>query len=239
MPDLAAAAGTLSRVSFLIPAYNEAATIEELLDRVWALPLDKQLVIVDDGSTDGTGGLAERWANGRAGVVVVRKENGGKGTAIQAGIPHLDGDIVVIQDADLEYDPAEVPGLIEPIQRGVADVVFGSRLKGGRPQRAYMFWHLLGNRFLSLLTGVLFNTTLSDMETGYKAFRAEVLASLDLREPDFAIEPEITGKVCKRRLRIYELPVSYYGRTYDEGKKITWRDGFKAIRVLFRVRLFD
>ena len=239
MPDPAAAAGALSRVSFLIPAYNEAATIEELLERVWALPLDKQLVIVDDGSTDGTGGLAERWANGRAGVVVVRKENGGKGTAIQAGIPHLDGDIVVIQDADLEYDPAEVPGLIEPIQRGVADVVFGSRLKGGRPQRAYMFWHLLGNRFLSLLTGVLFNTTLSDMETGYKAFRADVLASLDLHETDFAVEPEITGKVCKRRLRIYELPVSYYGRTYDEGKKITWRDGFKAIRVLFRVRLFD
>ena len=239
MPEPAAAAGALSRVSFLIPAYNEAATIEELLDRVWALPLDKQLVIVDDGSTDGTGGLAERWAEGRAGVVVVRKENGGKGTAIQAGIPHLDGDIVVIQDADLEYDPAEVPGLIEPIQRGVADVVFGSRLKGGRPQRAYMFWHLLGNRFLSLLTGVLFNTTLSDMETGYKAFRADVLTSLDLREADFAVEPEITGKVCKRRLRIYELPISYYGRTYDEGKKITWRDGFKAIRVLFRVRLFD
>ena len=239
MPDSPAAAATPPRVSFLIPAYNEAATIEELLERVWALPLDKQLVIVDDGSTDGTGGLAERWAEGRAGVVVVRKENGGKGTAIQAGIPHLDGDIVVIQDADLEYDPAEVPGLIEPIQRGVADVVFGSRLKGGRPQRAYMFWHLLGNRFLSLLTGVLFNTTLSDMETGYKAFRADVLASLDLRETDFAVEPEITGKVCKRRLRIYELPISYYGRTYDEGKKITWRDGFKAIRVLFRVRLFD
>ena len=172
-------------------------------------------------------------------MVVVRKENGGKGTAIQAGIPHVDGDIVVIQDADLEYDPAEVPGLIEPIQRGVADVVFGSRLKGGRPQRAYMFWHLLGNRFLSLLTCVLFNTTLSDMETGYKAFRADVLASLELREDDFAIEPEITGKVCKRKLRVYEVPISYYGRTYDEGKKITWRDGFKAIRVLFRVRLFD
>ena len=238
MPEPAAAAGTLSRVSFLIPAYNEAATIEELLDRVWALPLDKQLVIVDDGSTDDTPRVLEPWKS-KANVVVVRKENGGKGTAIQAGIPHLEGDIVVLQDADLEYDPAEVPGLIEPIRRGVADVVFGSRLKGGRPQRAYMFWHLLGNRFLSLLTCVLFNTTLSDMETGYKAFRADVLASLDLREPDFGVEPEITGKVCKRRLRVYELPISYYGRTYDEGKKITWRDGFKAIRVLFRVRLFD
>ncbi len=239
MPDPATATGTLSRVSFLIPAFNEAATIEELLDRVWALSLDKQLVIVDDGSTDGTGELAERWAHGRADVVVVRKENGGKGTAIQAGIPHLDGDIAVIQDADLEYDPAEVPGLIEPIQRGVADVVYGSRLSGGRPQRAYLFWHLVGNRFLSLLTGLLFNTTLSDMETGYKAFRTEVLTSLDLRETGFAVEPEITGKLCKRGLRIYELPISYYGRTYAEGKKITWRDGFKAIYVLARVRLFD
>ncbi len=239
MPDSPATGGTLSRVSFLIPAYNEAATIEELLDRVWALPFDKQLVVVDDGSTDGTGDLAESWANERAGVVVLRKENGGKGSAIRAGIPLLGGDITVIQDADLEYDPADVPALIEPIQRGLADVVYGSRLSGGRPQRAYLFWHLVGNRFLSLLTGLLFNTTLSDMETGYKAFRTDVLTSLDLREDDFAIEPEITGKLCKRKLRIYELPISYYGRTYAEGKKITWRDGFKAIRVLFRVRLFD
>ena len=235
MPDPAAP----SRVSFLIPAYNEARTIEELLERVWALPLAKQLIIVDDGSTDGTGELAERWAEGREGVVVVRKTNGGKGTAIRAGIPLIEGDIAVIQDADLEYDPADVPGLIEPIERGLADVVFGSRLSGGRPQRAYFFWHMVGNRFLSLLTGVLFNTTLSDMETGYKAFRADVLSSLELREDDFAIEPEITGKVCKRKLRVYELPISYYGRTYDEGKKITWRDGFKAIRVLLRVRLLD
>ena len=130
-----------------------------------------------------------------------------------------------------------MPGLIEPIERGAADVVYGSRLSGGRPQRAYLFWHLLGNRFLSLLTNVLYNTTLSDMETGYKAFRTDVLRSLDLHEDDFAIEPEITAKVCKRNLRIYELPISYYGRTYAEGKKITWRDGIKAIVVLFRVRL--
>jgi hypothetical protein len=137
----------------------------------------------------------------------------------------------------MEYDPAEVPVLIEPIVRGVADVVYGSRLSGGRPQRAYLFWHLVGNRFLSLVTGVLFNTTLSDMETGYKALRVEVIRSLDLREDDFAIEPEITAKVCKQKLRIYELPISYYGRTYAEGKKITWRDGFKALAVLVRVRL--
>jgi glycosyltransferase involved in cell wall biosynthesis len=226
------------RVSFLVPAYNEASTIVELLDRVTALDLDKQIVVVDDGSTDGTGDLAEGWREGRDDVVVIRQPNSGKGAAIRAAIPHIDGDIAVIQDADLEYDPSDVPALIEPIERGAADVVFGSRLSGGRPQRAYLFWHLVGNRFLTLLTNVLYNTTLSDMETGYKAFRTEVLRGLDLRQSDFGIEPEITAKVCKQRLRVYELPVAYYGRTYEEGKKITWRDGFKAIRVLLGVRLF-
>jgi glycosyltransferase involved in cell wall biosynthesis len=226
------------RVSFLVPAYNEAATIGALLDAVWALDLDKQIVVVDDGSTDGTGELIERWREGRDGVVLLQQENRGKGAAVRAAIPHADGDIAVIQDADLEYDPADVPALIEPIERGVADVVYGSRLSGGRPQRAYLFWHLLGNRFLSLLTNVLYNTTLSDMETGYKAFRMEVLRSLDLKQNDFGIEPEITAKVCRRKLRVYELPIAYYGRTYGEGKKITWRDGFKAIRVLLSVRLF-
>jgi glycosyltransferase involved in cell wall biosynthesis len=226
------------RVSFLVPAYNEAATIESVLDAVWALDLDKQVVVVDDGSTDGTGDIVERWRSGRDGVVLVRQANGGKGAAVRAAIPHADGDVVVIQDADLEYDPSDVPALIEPIERGVADVVFGSRLSGGRPQRAYLFWHLVGNRFLSFLTNLMFNTTLSDMETGYKAFRTDVLRTLDLRQDDFGIEPEITGKVCKRKLRIYELPIAYYGRTYEEGKKITWRDGLKAIRVLVGVRLF-
>ena len=226
------------RVSFLVPAYNEAATIEALLDAVWALDLDKQVVVVDDGSTDGTGDLVERWREGRDEVVLLRQDNRGKGSAVRAAIPHADGDITVIQDADLEYDPSDVPALIEPIERGVADVVYGSRLSGGRPQRAYLFWHLVGNRFLSLLTNLLYNTTLSDMETGYKAFRTEVLRSLDLRQDDFGIEPEITAKVCRRKLRVYELPIAYYGRTYAEGKKITWRDGFKAIRVLLGVRLF-
>jgi glycosyltransferase involved in cell wall biosynthesis len=226
------------RVSFLVPAYNEAATIVDVLERVDGLDLEKQIVVVDDGSTDGTGDLVERWRGRREDVVLVRQANGGKGAAVRAAIPHADGDIVVIQDADLEYDPADVPSLIEPIERGVADVVFGSRLSGGKPQRAYLFWHLVGNRFLSLLTNVLYNTTLSDMETGYKAFRTDVLRSLDLHQNDFAIEPEITAKVCKRKLRVYELPIAYYGRTYGEGKKITWRDGFKAIRVLLGVRLF-
>jgi glycosyltransferase involved in cell wall biosynthesis len=226
------------RVSFLVPAFNESVTIEALLDAVWALDLDKQVVVVDDGSTDGTGELVERWREGREGVVLVRQENRGKGSAVRAAIPHADGEISVIQDADLEYDPADVPALIQPIERGVADVVFGSRLSGGRPQRAYLFWHLVGNRFLSLLTNMLYNTTLSDMETGYKAFRTEILRSLELRRDDFGIEPEITAKICKRKLRVYELPIAYYGRTYAEGKKITWRDGFKAIRVLFGVRFF-
>src|SRR5947209_3491855 len=226
------------RVSFLVPAYNEAASITGVLDAVWALDLEKQIIVVDDGSTDGTGDLVERWREGRDGVMLLRQENRGKGAAVRTAIPHADGEISVIQDADFEYDPAEVPALIAPIERGAADVVYGSRLSGGKPQRAYMFWHLVGNRFLSLLTNVLYNTTLSDMETGYKAFRMEVLRSLDLRQDDFAIEPEITAKVCKRKLRVYQLPIAYYGRTYAEGKKITWRDGFKAIRVLLAVRLF-
>jgi glycosyltransferase involved in cell wall biosynthesis len=221
------------RISFLVPAFNEAGTLGEVLERIDALGLDCQVVVVDDGSTDGTGDVAAA----RPGTVVVRQPNRGKGAAIRAGIPHVDGDVVVIQDADMEYDPADVPALVDPILRGVADVVFGSRLSGGRPQRAYLFWHLVGNRFLSLLTNVLYNTTLSDMETGYKAFRTEVLRSLDLCEDDFGIEPEITAKVCLRKLRIYELPIAYYGRTYAEGKKITWRDGIKAVRVLVRVRL--
>jgi len=223
------------KVTFIVPAFNEAPTIEDVLERVDALPLDKQIVVVDDGSTDETPALLARWRD-RPDVVLVRQENRGKGAAIRRAIPHVDGEVVVIQDADGEYDPADVPALVEPIVRGRADVVFGSRLRGGAPQRAYMFWHLVGNRFLSLLTNVLYNTTISDMETGYKAFRADVLRSLDLRSDDFAVEPEITGKVCKRRLRIYELPVGYYGRTYAEGKKITWRDGFKAVRVLVAIR---
>jgi glycosyltransferase involved in cell wall biosynthesis len=219
------------KVSFLIPAYNESKTIGEVLDRIAALGLDTKVIVVDDGSVDDTAAIAEA-----RGATVIRQRNQGKGAAIRAAIAAAEGDIAVIQDADMEYDPAEVPELIEPIVRGSADVVFGSRLRGGKPQRAYLFWHLVGNRFLSLLTNILFNTTLSDMETGYKAFRLDVLRSLDLRENRFGIEPEITGKVCRAKLRIYELPISYYGRTHAEGKQITWRDGFRALWVLFRVR---
>jgi glycosyltransferase involved in cell wall biosynthesis len=226
------------RISFIVPVHNELATVEEVLDRVDQLPLEKQLIVVDDGSNDGTGDVLDRLRDER-GIILVRQPHRGKGAAIRAAIPHVDGEIAVIQDADMEYDPDDVAALIGPIERGAADVVFGSRLTSGRPRRAYLFWHLVGNRFLSLLTNVLYNTTLSDIETGYKAFRTDVLRALDLRSDDFAIEPEITAKVCKRKLRIYEVPIAYYGRTYAEGKEITWRDGFKAIWVLLRFRVGD
>jgi glycosyltransferase involved in cell wall biosynthesis len=225
------------RVSFLVPAYNEANTIEEVLGRIDALGLEAEVLVVDDGSTDGTADVVERWRTERDDVLLLQQQNRGKGAAVQAAIPHMTGEIAVIQDADMEYDPADVPALIEPIVRGVADAVYGSRLSGGKPKRAYLFWHLVGNRFLSLLTGVLFNTTLTDMESGYKAFRADVLRSLTLTRNDFTIEPELTGELCRRKLRVYEIPISYYGRTYGEGKNITWRDGFKAIWTLLVVRV--
>ncbi|MGI9100071.1 MAG: glycosyltransferase family 2 protein, partial [Solirubrobacteraceae bacterium] len=189
-------------VSFLIPAYNEAATIGEVLERVHALDLDSQIVVVDDGSTDATAAIVEAFAAAHPQVELLRQPNRGKGSAVRLAATRITKDIAVIQDADMEYDPSDVIALIAPIQRGVADVVYGSRLSGGAPQRAYLFWHLIGNRFLSLLTGVLFNTTLSDMETGYKAFRSDVLRSLRLTQDDFGIEPEITGEVCRRKLRI-------------------------------------
>ena len=238
LPLEAPGAVPAQRVTFIVPVHNEERTIGQVLDLVSGLELDKQVIVVDDGSTDGTSSVLAAWERNHD-VTVVRQPNRGKGAAIRAAIPYVEGDIVVIQDADMEYDPADVPLLVDPIMRGVADVVFGSRLTGGRPQRAHMFWHKVGNQFLSLLTSVLFNTTLSDMETGYKAFRADVLRSLNLRQNDFSIEPEITGKVCKRKLRIYEIPISYYGRTYDEGKKITWRDGVAAVRTLVAVRLAE
>jgi glycosyltransferase involved in cell wall biosynthesis len=224
------------RVSFVIPAYNEEATIAEVLERVEALDLEKQIVVVDDGSTDGTARILEDWA-GADGHVVLRQANRGKGAAIRAALPRLDGEITVIQDADLEYDPADVPRLIEPIERGVADAVFGSRLTGGAPQRVHLFWHLVGNRFLSLVTNVLYNTTISDMEVGYKVFRTDALRAFGLREDGFGIEPELAAKASLRKLRIYELPIAYYGRTYEEGKKANWRHGFEALAVLLRIRL--
>jgi glycosyltransferase involved in cell wall biosynthesis len=221
-------------VSVLVPAYNEAPTIVGVLDRVAEkVPFRTEVIVVDDGSTDETAVLAE----GVAGTIVLRQgANRGKGAAVRAGIARCTGDIVLIQDADLEYDPADIPRLLEPITRGAADVVYGSRLRGGEPQRAHLFWHYAGNKFLSLLTGVLYNTTLSDMEVGYKAFAGDLIRSIELVSDDFAIEPEMTAKLLRRKVRVYEVPISYYGRTFEEGKKITWRDGFKAVATLVRFR---
>jgi len=192
--------------------------------------------VVDDGSTDGTSELLDAHDWGPRVTVLCHEANRGKGAAVRTGIERSTGDIVLIQDADLEYDPVDIPRLLDPLTRGVADVVFGSRLRGGEPQRAHLFWHYAGNKFLSLLTGVLYNTTLSDMEVGYKAFLGDLIRSIELVSDDFAIEPEMTAKLLRRNVRVYEVPISYYGRTFDEGKKITWRDGLTAVATLVRFR---
>jgi glycosyltransferase involved in cell wall biosynthesis len=225
-------------LSIVVPAYNEARTIEQVLRRVSDQDLGGpyEVIVVDDGSTDGTAGLAEGLA--LAEVRVLRQPgNRGKGAAVRAGIAETRGDIVVIQDADLEYDPADLPRLLDPLRKDVADAVYGTRLRGGEPQRAHLFWHYAGNRFLSLLTNVLFNTTISDMEVGYKAFRGDLIRGLELRSDDFAFEAEVTAKILRRGVRLYEVPISYYGRTYAEGKKITWRDGVIAVATLVRYRI--
>jgi glycosyltransferase involved in cell wall biosynthesis len=227
------------RFSLLVPAYNEQDTIEDVLRRAAALDLDAELVVVDDGSTDGTLAAVERVrADLGDRVRLLRHDrNRGKGAGVRTAIAASRGEFVVIQDADLEYNPADIPKLVAPLLDGVADVVYGSRLRGGEPQRAHLFWHYAGNRMLSLLTNVLFNTTISDMEVGYKAFRGDLIRGLKLTANGFDIEPEMTAKLLRRGdIRLYEIPVSYYGRTYAEGKKITWRDGFRAVAVLLRYR---
>jgi glycosyltransferase involved in cell wall biosynthesis len=225
-------------VSIVVPAYNEERTIGEVLKRVAALGLATEILVVDDGSADGTVQLVRSLEGELNGLRLLAQDaNRGKGAAVRAGIEASTGDIVVIQDADLEYDPADIPTLLRPLKEGVADVVYGTRLRGGEPQRAHLFWHYVGNRALSLMTNVLYNTTLSDMEVGYKAFRGDLIRSLKLVSDDFRFEPEVTAKVLRTPgVRLYEVPISYYGRTYDEGKKITWRDGFKAVAALLRFR---
>lgn len=224
-------------VSLIVPAYNEAANVEDVLSRVLELPIRAEVIAVDDGSSDDTPRILGEFERSH-GITVLRHErNRGKGAAVRTGIARSTGDIVLIQDADMEYDPADVVDLIRPIVEGYADVVYGSRLTGGRPQRAYMFWHLVGNRMLALLTNLLWNTTLTDMETGYKAFRGEIVRSFALTENDFRIEPEITANVLDRKLRLYQLPIAYYGRTPEEGKKISWRDGLPAVWTLLKLRV--
>jgi glycosyltransferase involved in cell wall biosynthesis len=232
----ARAAGPL--VSIVVPAYNEEPTIEEILRRVSAVAVRKEIIVVDDGSSDRTPAIVEGLLGELADVrLLVQPQNRGKGSAVRRGIAETSGDIVVIQDADLEYDPTDLPTLIGPLVEGRADAVYGTRLRGGEPQRAHLFWHYAGNRLLSLLTNVLYNTTLSDMEVGYKAFRGDLLRSLDLVSDDFRFEPEVTAKVLRTPgVRVFEVPVSYYGRTFAEGKKITWRDGVKALVAVIRFR---
>jgi glycosyltransferase involved in cell wall biosynthesis len=222
-------------LSVVMPVYNERATIEEIVSRVLAIPLRVELVVVDDCSIDGTRALLEDLQKRFGFTLLLQPRNLGKGAALRRGFAAVTGDIVAIQDADLEYSPEEFPSLAQLIIEGRADVVYGSRFLGRH--RVFLFTHYLGNRLLTLVTNVLYNTMLSDMETCYKVMRREVLDGLDLRSDGFGIEPEITAKIFKRGYRVYEVPITYDGRGYDEGKKITWRDGLVALWVLIRHRL--
>jgi len=224
-----------SKLSVIVPVYDERNTVVEIVRRMRAvdLPVDLEIVIVDDGSTDGTRDVLRQLADSTV-RVVLHEHNKGKGAAIRTGLEKVTGDLVLIQDADLEYDPEDWPKLLNPVLRGKAQVVYGSRFTGER--RNMLFLHWVGNRFLSLVTNVLYNTTLSDMETCYKLVDRELLVDLGLRCNRFDIEPEITAKILKRGIRIYETPISYTGREFDEGKKITWRDGFLALGALLRFR---
>jgi glycosyltransferase involved in cell wall biosynthesis len=245
------------KVSVVIPVYNERAFIEEVLLRVQASPIEKEIILVDDKSSDGTRGLLEDLdqaqsegkreiyvQNGKARLslsnirFLFQQENGGKGAALRRGFEAATGEIILVQDADLEYDPRDYPKLLEPIFEEKADVVYGSRFLGG-PQRVHYFWHYAGNKFLTLLSDIFTNLKLTDMETCYKVFRREVLQGIKLKSNRFGFEPEITAKISKGNWRIYEVSISYAGRTYAEGKKITWKDGFSTLWCIIRFNLFD
>ena len=235
------------KLSIIMPAYNEIATIAEIVRQVLEVPLEatKELIIVDDCSTDGTRAFLqdlvkreEAGTGNRAVRVLFHERNRGKGAAIQTAIPYVTGEIILIQDADFEYDPRDYAALLKPILEGRADVVFGNRFHGGA-QRVLYFWHFTGNRLLTILCNMVTNLNLTDMEVGYKVFRAEVLKRIQIRSGRFGFEPELTVKVAKLGCRIYEVPISYHGRTYAEGKKISWRDGIAALFHILRYRFFD
>jgi glycosyltransferase involved in cell wall biosynthesis len=227
-------------LSVIIPVYNEKGTVLQVIDRVLRLDFVREVIVVDDGSTDGTRELLKDAAFDSGVKLMFHERNRGKGAALRTGFKQASGDILTIQDADGEYDPNEFAEMIEPIVRGFADVVYGSRLSGGKPQRVHLFWHKLGNGFLTFITDLLYNTTLSDMETCYKMFRRDVIKTMTLKSDGFSIEPELTAKICKnKKWRIYEIPISYYGRNYDEGKKITWKHGFSALWTLLKYRFTE
>jgi glycosyltransferase involved in cell wall biosynthesis len=235
------------KLSVLVPVYNEEKTLEEVVRRVAAVPIAKEIVLVDDGSCDRSREILTRLEEENRRLkdsvnevkIFFQPHNQGKGAAIRTAISHATGDVVLIQDADLEYDPKDYDQLLQPIQSGLADVVYGTRFAGGGAHRVLFFWHSLGNRLLTLLSNMLTNLNLSDMEVGYKVFRAEVLRGIDLKSNRFGFEPEITMKLAKRGCRFYEVPISYYGRTYQEGKKITWKDGIAALYYMIRFRFTD
>jgi glycosyltransferase involved in cell wall biosynthesis len=233
----------VKKLSILIPVFNEKATLIEILEAVKSAPssgLDKEIVIVDDGSIDGSRDILKSLDCARySAFVYFHEKNQGKGAALRTAQGHATGDIIMIQDADLEYDPRQYENLLRPIREGRADVVYGSRLSGGSVTRSFKILHLFGNKFLSLITNLLYNSTLTDMETCYKVFKADIFKKVNIRSNRFDFEPEITAKVLKQGIRLYEMPIDYYGRDYDEGKKITWRDGFAALWALVKFRFVD
>ena len=234
-------------LSVLIPVYNEARTLEEVVRRVRAVPLAKEIILVDDGSGDGSRQILKRLEeeNARAGdprnklKTFLHPVNQGKGAALKTALSHVTGDVIIVQDADLEYDPKDYPVLLEPIQVGHADVVYGTRFAGGGAHRVLFFWHSMGNQLLTMISNMLTNLNLSDMEVGYKVFRAEAVKGIELKSKRFGFEPEITIKLAKKKCRFYEVPISYHGRTYEEGKKITWKDGVAALYYMVRFKFFD